>query len=169
MFKDKEGARPYNDQSLNQAKSFIKGFDANMGGTNILDPIKAATKQKVNAPNKRLFLLTDGQVHNKHEIFTYVADNKTTTKVHTFGIGSGCDRDLVLQTASCGRGSASFSGDNSDDLPGQVIEALKKSCNHQLSQCTLTWPDHKVSFGEIFKGENVFSYRMMSEDEFSKL
>jgi hypothetical protein len=39
-------------------------------------------------------------------------------RVHTFGIGSGCDKDLIKRAAQAGRGSYSFADDGSADLSG---------------------------------------------------
>jgi hypothetical protein len=38
----------------------IGEFQANFGGTNILEPLQLAVKENFNTPNKRIFLLTDG-------------------------------------------------------------------------------------------------------------
>ena len=46
-------------------KANINEIQANMGGTNILDPINASINLKTkNVTEKRIFLLTDGQVNN---------------------------------------------------------------------------------------------------------
>ena len=58
--------------------------------------------------NKRIFLLTDGDVENSLQIIKYVKNNNKITKIHTFGIGDDCDKDLVSNTAKAGRGSFNF-------------------------------------------------------------
>lgn len=47
--------------------------------------------------------------------------------IHTFGIGSGADRNMVMRTAENGRGSCSLAADNSSNLTGQVVTALKRA------------------------------------------
>ena len=61
-----------------------------MGGTEILSPIEASINLKLKK-QKRIFLLTDGEVQNSGEIVTFIKENNHLARVHTFGIGSGCD------------------------------------------------------------------------------
>ena len=61
-----------------------------MGGTEILSPIEASINLKLKK-QKRIFLLTDGEVQNSEEIVTFIKENNHLARVHTFGIGSGCD------------------------------------------------------------------------------
>jgi len=44
--------------------------------------------------------------------------------VFTFGLGSGCDENLVMNVAKVGRGSYTIVKDGATDLNGQVIRAL---------------------------------------------
>lgn len=54
-----------------------------------------------------------------------MCSNNDDTKVFTFGIGAGCDKDLVTKVAEAGRGSFSMVGDNNPkDLKEKVINAL---------------------------------------------
>lgn len=66
-----------------------------MGGTEILDPLMLCSDLDVPNREKKIFLLTDGEVDNKKEIFEYIRLHKDIMRVHTFGIGSGCDKELI--------------------------------------------------------------------------
>ena len=51
----------------------------------------------------------------------------------TFGIGSGCDRDLVGRVAEAGRGTSSIIEDNDPkDLKEKVVNALRKASDPAL-------------------------------------
>jgi len=72
-----------------------------MNGTNILDPIKHAFEMKSsldangNDVPKRIFMLTDGCVNNEYEIIEYIKMNApASSKVYSYGVGSGCSRVL---------------------------------------------------------------------------
>ena len=54
---------------------------------------------------KRIFILTDGQVNNPASVILQAKEHSDSTRVFTFGLGSGCDRFLVKQTAKAGRGT----------------------------------------------------------------
>lgn len=71
--------------------------------------------------------------------------------------------------ATAGRGSASFSGDETSQLSGQVINALRKACAPSLAQCELEWPHRRIQLGEIFKGQSVRSYEIMSMKDFENI
>lgn len=52
----------------------ISEFDANLGGTEILQPLKNALKLNVGSKQKRVFLLTDGEVNdvrNREELVNF--------------------------------------------------------------------------------------------------
>ena len=57
---------------MEKIKWIIDGFKANMGGTNILTPLMKAVQLNVKNLEKRIFLLTDGEVSNNKEIIAYV-------------------------------------------------------------------------------------------------
>jgi len=60
------------------------------------------------------------------------------TKVFPFGIGNGCDIDLVKKVAKAGRGSYSIVGDNNaKDLKEKVINSLRKASDPALQNCSL--------------------------------
>jgi hypothetical protein len=104
---------------------------------------------------KRVFLLTDGEVSNKPQVIEFAGLNSENIRIHSFGIGSGCDRELIEKTALAGRGSFSFADDNSTDLSGQVITALKKASQLSLGNCNFTFCGKEVKLGEVFRNQLV--------------
>ena len=73
---------------------------------------------------KRIFILTDGQVGDPNSVVEAARERNALIRVFTFGLGSGCDVDLVRRTAKAGRGTCSLVKDNAFDLNGLVISAL---------------------------------------------
>jgi len=71
-------------------------------------------------------------------------------RIHTFGIGGDCDRQLIKDTAEAGRGTASFAVNESDNLSGLVISALKKSMVKSLKDCQFTFCGKSISMGEVY-------------------
>ena len=45
--------------------------------------------------HKRIFLLTDGQVDNPSAVISQARALNDNIRIHTFGIGSGCDKKMV--------------------------------------------------------------------------
>jgi len=75
-------------------------MEANMGGTNIVQPLQFILTQKAKEGipryssftllriQRQLFLLTDGEVPNIAECVDVVRRHSNTTRVFTFGIGN---------------------------------------------------------------------------------
>jgi hypothetical protein len=57
-------SRKYDKYSLKEAISEISGYTADLGGTEIFEPIKdvLCMKERIKSYNKQIFLLTDGDV-----------------------------------------------------------------------------------------------------------
>jgi uncharacterized protein with von Willebrand factor type A (vWA) domain len=79
----------YNDKSLEVASAHVAKMDANLGGTNIVQPLKAIFQEKAKERVPRqLFILTDGEVDNTQDCLDTVRKEAHTTRVFTFGIGA---------------------------------------------------------------------------------
>jgi len=61
-----------------------------------------------------------------------------SARVHSFGVGSGCSKYLVKETAKAGRGSYSFVDEKSENLKGKVITALTRAVEPSLKNCRFT-------------------------------
>ena len=68
-----------------------------------------------------MFLLTDGSVGSPKEVSDYAREHSETTRVYSFGLGSGCDRTMVHDVARMGRGTSTIVEDNAPNLNGLVI------------------------------------------------
>jgi len=123
--------RTYNDNTLSHAKSYIEGIRANLGGTEILEPLKyILTEQKPDV----LFLLTDGAVSNNEEILSFVQNYPT--RIFTLGIGLYSSIDLVRGLASKTGGIYEFVR-NMDDIDSAVVRLLTDAINPALSMVTI--------------------------------
>ena len=74
-----------------------------MGGTNISTPLKDIFSSK-NYDNinlaKNIFLLTDGQVHDREECINSISANNSRFRIQSIGIGSDFDKVLIER---CGK------------------------------------------------------------------
>ena len=82
---------------------FFLGISANLGGTEILNPLRFILQQEVKAGLARqVFVLTDGQVSNSGACISLVRKHSATNRVFTLGVGSAADRHLVKGLARAG-------------------------------------------------------------------
>ena len=86
----------------------------------------------------RIFLLTDGQDNDPEKVIAKSQTGKDNIRVYTFGIGSGCDVDMVEKVAKNGRGSCSLVKDNDTNLKALVIAALRHASDLSLQNCNLS-------------------------------
>lgn len=171
--KDKKGY-VYSDKTLKQVKDEVSSFKADLGGTEIYEPLEHALKIKTDkAFAKKIFILTDGAISYTDKVIELAKKNAATTRVHTFGVGYGCSKYLVKQVAKAGRGSYSFVEEGMN-LKTKVITALKKAIEPSLQDCSIQWsiPLNQVStglqLGEIFRNELVNHFAIVNKQDFDK-
>jgi hypothetical protein len=101
----------YDQDTLDDAASKVSTFSADMGGTELFNPLKKIFEvpKSPKCPGLRqIFLLTDGAVDNTKSVVKLIRDNCTDTKVNTFGIGTGVSTELVRNSAIAGKGNFYF-------------------------------------------------------------
>ena len=85
----------YNKENVDNIINIINNLDADMGGTNINDPLKAIYNDKSYAKinlSKHIFLLTDGQVNDRDGCINLITSNSNKFSIHAFGIGHYFDK-----------------------------------------------------------------------------
>ena len=123
--------------------------------------------------NKKVFMLTDGEVSDPDKVIQLAKQNNNKVRVHSFGVGFGCSKYLVKEVAKAGRGSYSFVDEQSENLKGKVISALRKAVEPSLKDCkfqyqvtgpsTLEAPTGGV-IGEAFRNDMVHQFLILSRD-----
>lgn len=109
--------RSFDEHTLERASAYIGGLDANLGGTEILNPLRACLEAPSDPQRpRRVLLLTDGQVSNEDEVMALAREHAKSTRIFSFGIGAGASEHLVRGTARASRGAAEMIH------PGERIE-----------------------------------------------
>ena len=158
----------YNEDNSQSAIKQIETFEANLGGTDISTPLTMIITMEDTNLKKRVFCLTDGQVSDPQFVID-LAKNKSII-VHTVGIGDGCDKKMLVNTAKEGRGSCSLIKDDESEsfLNGKIISALQKALEPALEHCTLSWELNgglhlpKTELNTIFRNQLVHEIRILS-------
>jgi Ca-activated chloride channel family protein len=109
-------SKAFGQASLDEASAFIEACNADLGGTEILAPLRAIVSEN-SSQHRVVLLLTDGQVANEDEVIALCAEHRGRQRVFAFGIGAGVSEHLV-------RGVARASGAVAEFIhPGERIEA----------------------------------------------
>ena len=132
-------SQEYSEYTLQQAIDLQKTMDSDMGGTEILEPLKSiySNSCKQGYP-RQIFLLTDGEVGNTDDVVSLVRKNNGNTRVFTFGIGDGVSTSLIKNVAKASKGKAIFIKDK-DNMQAKVIARMKGSLKRCLSEIQLHW------------------------------
>jgi len=108
-------SRAYDKASFDAAMASIRGTSADLGGTELMAPLKAVFDRSTTRP-RTVVLLTDGQVSNESETIELASRHKANHRVFAFGIGAGVSENLVRGLARVTRGEAEFIA------PGERVE-----------------------------------------------
>ena len=118
----------YNKENVQNITNVINGLKADLGGTNISSPLNAvytdANYAKINL-SKNIFLLTDGQVHDREACINLITTNSSKFRVHSLGIGNDFDKILIERCGKLGKGTSAFVQDV-EKINSVVIDTLNK-------------------------------------------
>ena len=118
----------YNKENVQNITNVINGLKADLGGTNISSPLNAvytdANYAKINL-SKNIFLLTDGQVHDREACINLITTNSSKFRVHSLGIGNDFDKILIERCGKLGKGTSAFVQEV-EKINSVVIDTLNK-------------------------------------------
>lgn len=141
-----DSVRPYSEQALEEVLAVVGKFNANMGGTEILGPLRDIFASSPPAQGRRrdVILLTDGQIGNEQEVADLVRGNQEVTRFFPIGIGAGPNEYLIKALARAGRGAWEFV------YPGERIEPkmlrlFGKLRDTEVEQLEVLWDGRNVT------------------------
>ncbi|NP_001085423.1 von Willebrand factor A domain containing 5A, gene 2 L homeolog [Xenopus laevis] len=129
----------YTQQSMEEAVKLVNQMDADMGGTEILEPLKKIYKTAGRPSHPRqLFVFTDGEVGNTNFVIDEVRRNAHNHRCFTFGIGEGASTALIKGLARAASGTFEFIT-GKERMQPKVLQTLKCSLQPTVKDITLTW------------------------------
>lgn len=139
---DEKSPLLYNQENLEKATERIYSFSADMGGTDLLNPLKGAIGMEPPSSftgkgyKKMIFMLTDGETENANECIQEVKRNrKEDTLIHSFGIGNDCDAEFCQSLSDAGNGVCEIlKTDQVELLRAKVVETLSKTLQPSLKE-----------------------------------
>nr|XP_009940072.1 PREDICTED: von Willebrand factor A domain-containing protein 5B1 [Opisthocomus hoazin] len=164
-------SQTYCEESLAVACESIRRIRADMGGTNILSPLKWVIRQPIHRGHPRLlFLLTDGAINNTGKVLELLRNHSFSTRCYSFGIGPNACRRLVRGLAAVSRGIAEFLAEG-ERLQPKMIKSLKKAMAPVLSDVSVEWvfPESTevlvspVSTSCLFPGDRLVGYGVICD------
>ncbi|OCK85183.1 VIT-domain-containing protein [Lepidopterella palustris CBS 459.81] len=133
-------SKTYSQSSLDEAVRHVETFQANFGGTEMYQPIKATLEQRYKDIPLEVMLLTDGEIWDQQTLFTYlnkeVIESKAPIRVFTLGIGNGVSHALIEGVAKAGNGFSQAVGEG-EKLDSKVVRMLKGALSPHINDYTL--------------------------------
>ncbi|XP_036432421.1 von Willebrand factor A domain-containing protein 5A-like [Colossoma macropomum] len=129
----------YTQETMDQAVKRVKEMQADMGGTEILQPLKHIYSQQC-IPNqpRQVFIFTDGEVENTKQVLSLVRNNADSHRCFTFGIGEGASTALIRGMAQEGCGHAQFITD-AERMQPKVMQSLRYALQPAVVDISEEW------------------------------
>ncbi|XP_078023384.1 von Willebrand factor A domain-containing protein 5A-like isoform X1 [Epinephelus lanceolatus] len=129
----------YNEETMEQALKKVEAMNADLGGTEILEPLKEIYSQPT-IPNqpRQLFVFTDGEVENTKQVINLVKKNSGSHRCFSFGIGEGASSALINGLAKEGGGHAQFIT-GKERMQPKVMQSLRFALQPAVVDVSVNW------------------------------
>ncbi|KAL6474596.1 hypothetical protein MHYP_G00181570 [Metynnis hypsauchen] len=129
----------YTQETMDQAVKRVQAMEADMGGTEILQPLKHIYSQQC-IPNqpRQVFMFTDGEVWNTKDVLSLVKNNAESHRCFSFGIGEGASTALITGMAQEGGGHAQFIT-GTDRMQPKVMQSLRYALQPAVVDICEVW------------------------------
>uniref|UniRef100_A0A8C7UIF1 von Willebrand factor A domain-containing protein 5A-like n=1 Tax=Oncorhynchus mykiss TaxID=8022 RepID=A0A8C7UIF1_ONCMY len=129
----------YSQKTMDEALQKVKAMRADLGGTEILQPLKHIYSQPCLPDQPRqLFLFTDGEVGNTKEVLDLVKANAGSHRCFSFGIGEGASSALISGVAKQGGGHSQFIT-GQDRMQPKVMQSLRFALQPAVVDISVKW------------------------------
>ncbi|KAL1963052.1 hypothetical protein VTN77DRAFT_8698 [Rasamsonia byssochlamydoides] len=101
-------SKSYNASSLEEALRHVETIGANMGGTEMYQPVEATVANRLKDMELDVLLLTDGEIWGQKKLFSFIerAASENPIRFFSLGIGHGASHALIEGIARAGNGFA---------------------------------------------------------------
>ncbi len=111
-----KGFVDYRDRALEASSRRVDAMEADLGGTEILAPLRDVLEGSDRERPHRVVLITDGAVGNEDEVIELCRRHADHARIYAFGVGHAASEHLVRGVARVTGGAAEFV------VPGERIE-----------------------------------------------
>ncbi|KAK1148375.1 hypothetical protein N8T08_010186 [Aspergillus melleus] len=142
-----ESSQPYSQEILDEATSHVGSFEANFGGTKILQALESIPEhfnKRADVPTN-VIVLTDGETWDVENVIKFVArtasNPETNIRFFALGIGKEVSHRLVQGIGMRGGGYAEVISDTNSSLvwQGKMIQMLKNALTPSRLRCSINF------------------------------
>uniref|UniRef100_A0A3B3V7H6 von Willebrand factor A domain-containing protein 5A-like n=1 Tax=Poecilia latipinna TaxID=48699 RepID=A0A3B3V7H6_9TELE len=129
----------YSEKTMKEALEKVEKMGSNLGGTEILRPLKHIYSQACIPKHPRqVFVFTDGEVGNTKEVTDLVKKNAGSHRCFSFGIGEGASSALINGMAKEGGGHAQFIT-GADRMQPKEMQSLRFALQPAVEDISVSW------------------------------
>jgi len=143
----------FNQENYKKVKKYVQALRPR-GGTELFSAVKTAVEQF--GDKKIIFLFTDGEVGNEHEIAGYVRQHIGKSVLFVFGIDTSVNKNGLQAIAEAGRGKAEFIV-REEVLKDIIIRQFARVSSSNLFETGLNPKSNKVK-DKIEKQQMMFNH-----------
>lgn len=133
-------AQAVDSQSLQRARSFVKGLSSG-GGTEMLSALKVALRKSNSEQSiRQVIFITDGAVGNEAALFQEIHLNLGASRLFTVGIGSAPNSHFMRKAAQFGRGTFTHIG-SITEVQEKMSALFAKLDSPVVTNIKIRWPD----------------------------
>jgi Ca-activated chloride channel family protein len=164
-----ETNRPYDEESLALATAHVQTLEADLGGTEILRPLRETFEATLeHGAVRQVIVLTDGQVTNTDEVLELVKRHAASHRVFTVGIGAGTSAHLVKGIARAGGGTAEFIAPG-ERIESKVLRLVTRVLSPAMTDVRVEWRGLDVTQAPatapaVFSGSRTVIYGFVKHD-----
>lgn len=160
----------YTQETIEEAVERVKRLDADLGGTEILTPLRNIYKtSSIPGHPLQLFVFTDGEVSDTYSVIREVKLNSKKHRCFSFGIGQGASTSLIKNIARVSGGTAEFIT-GKDRMQAKALGSLKLALQCAVDDISVNWelpPGLSVNMlspeqPTIFRGQRLIIYAQLT-------
>eukprot|EP01124_Arcella_intermedia_P018668 TRINITY_DN2578_c0_g1_i3.p1 TRINITY_DN2578_c0_g1~~TRINITY_DN2578_c0_g1_i3.p1 ORF type:complete len:782 (-),score=233.37 TRINITY_DN2578_c0_g1_i3:2-2347(-) len=161
-----EKSQQFCEENIEIAHENIKNTNADLGGTDLVSPLRRIFAQPPDIEYPRIILvLTDGSVDDRSGTINEVRRNQEQCRLYALGISSEVDSELVKGICDAGRGEAAFVI-NDSDIESTVMSLFEKAFQPCTRNIQIMWPENTIQYAPkkippIFKGDRLITFGLI--------
>ena len=136
-----DSARNASSDNVQEAKRWVDALQSD-GGTEMMGALQAALLNQpvTNDLVRQVIFMTDGQVGNENELFSFIRANLGNSRLFTVGIGAAPNSNFMRNAARFGRGTFTYIGDV-NEVQSKMTSLFEKLESPVLTNVVLRFDD----------------------------
>ena len=140
----------------------LKKIDADLGGTEVLAPLKEIYESRIPEGYRReIILLTDGQIGNESEVMEVVKKGDQGSRLFTVGIGYGPNEYFIRQLTRAAGGTSELVAPG-ERIEPKILRLFKQVMSERMDDLRIDWGSENLQAEQAPFNPVLFTREAMS-------